>query len=188
MKMKLLILAITAFMIAGVASAQTFNADLETTSVKWIGKKVLGEHYGYINLQKGSLKLKKGNIVEGTFVIDMESIIVTDIEDSDYNQKLVGHLKSDDFFGVSTYPTAKLEITEAGKFKNNKADVKANLVIKGQSKSISFVVEKKADKYLATIVVDRTEYGVRYGSGSFFDNLGDNAIDNEFTLEVSLAI
>jgi len=188
MKMKLLSLGLAAFMVAGAIKAQKVNADVEATTIKWTGKKVVGTHYGNIKLQEGMLHLNNGNITGGTFVIDMTSITNTDIENSDYNTKLVGHLKSDDFFGVATYPTAKLEITEATSFINDTAEVKAKLIIKGQSKPIAFTVKKKDTKYITTLVIDRTNYGVRYGSGSFFDNLGDNAIDNEFILEVSLVI
>ncbi|WP_430817134.1 YceI family protein [Carboxylicivirga sp. RSCT41] len=188
MKTRILLTALVVF--AGInVSAQSHKANVEKSTVKWTGTKVVGSsHDGFIKLSEGELEVKDDKIASGQFVIDMNSITNTDLDNKDYNQKLVGHLKSDDFFGVATYPTAKLEIRKASAFNNNKASVKADLTIKGQTKPIAFEVEKKDNAYVASIVVDRTLYGIRYGSGSFFDNLGDKAISNDFTLDVQLVL
>ena len=116
----------------------------------------------------------------------MTSITNTDLTDEGYNQKLVGHLNSDDFFGVEKYPNAKLEIKKATSFSNGKASVNANLTIKGKTESVLFDVLKTDRGYTAKIDVDRSKFDVRYGSDSFFDNLGDNVIDDIFTLDITL--
>ncbi len=116
----------------------------------------------------------------------MASIKNSDIESDEYRAKLVGHLKSDDFFGVETYPTAKLVITEATAFKNDEATVKGKLTIKKDTHPTEFKVKKSGNAYTATIVVDRSKYDVRYGSSSFFDNLGDKVIYDDFTLNVNI--
>ncbi len=189
MKAKLFLLGILSIALSSSALAQTQQANIKASTLKWTGTKVVGSsHYGFIQLKEGSLELKKGNIKGGQFVIDMASMTNTDVENEDYNKKLIGHLHSDDFFGVATYPTAKLEITSASKFSNKKASVKGELTIKGQTKPVEFDVVKAGEKYTASIVVDRTLYGIRYGSGSFFDNLGDKAINNDFTLDVELVV
>ena len=41
---------------------------------------------------------------------------------------------------------------------------------------------------VAKITIDRSDFDVRYGSGSFFDNLGDKTIYDEFDLEVKLVV
>ena len=116
----------------------------------------------------------------------MNSITCTDLEDIGYNQKLVGHLKSDDFFGVKQNPTASLTITKSTKFSKGKATVTANLTIKGKTESITFEVVKNGTIYTTKLEIDRSKYDVRYGSTSFFDSLGDKAIDDIFTLKINL--
>lgn len=161
-----------------------FNSD--NTSIKWHGAKVTGEHDGSIQLKDGYVKMKDGNIINGKFHIDMTTIENRDIEDAGYNAKLVGHLKSDDFFGVETYPVSALEIKEATPFIDGKSKVKAHLTIKKTTLPIEFEVTQKDGMMMTEIVVDRAKYDVRYGSGSFFDDLGDKMIYDEFTMNVTL--
>lgn len=187
MKTSKLFLAMAIALISLGSSIQAQTVDTKTSSIHWIGKKIGGQHDGYIQLKSASLEVKNNKIVGGEFVIDMSSMTCVDLEDEGYNQKLIGHLLSDDFFGVATYPTASLKITKATAFVNGKATVQADLTIKGKTESISFVVFEKGNSYTATIEVDRSKFDVRYGSNSFFDNLGDKAINDLFTLEVVLA-
>jgi len=134
------------------------------------------------------LTIKGNKIVNGTFSIDMKSITDDDLQNAEYNQKLVGHLKSDDFFGVEKFPVATLVITDGTAFVNNQAEVNGQLTIKGITKPLAFTVTLKGNSYIASISVDRSKFDVRYGSGSFFDNLGDKVIDDIFTLDVILVI
>jgi polyisoprenoid-binding protein YceI len=175
-------------LVASNIFAQNYIVDVQKSSVKWFGTKVTGKHNGSINLKSGEMSIKKGRIESGTFVIDMNSITNQDLTDPGYNQKLVGHLKSDDFFGVATYPEAKLVITKSTEFKNNKSIVQGNLTIKGKTNMITFDAVKSGQNFQAKIVVDRSKYDVKYGSTSFFEGLGDKAISNEFTLEVDLVV
>jgi polyisoprenoid-binding protein YceI len=167
-------------------NAQTLTADVKTSTLKWHGKKVTGEHYGNINLKSGMMEMKDNQIVKGKFVIDMASITCTDLTDATYNTKLVNHLKSDDFFGVSKYPEAVIEIVKSSPFTNNEATVEAKLTIKNITHPITFKAKKDGAAYIADLVVDRSKYDVRYGSGSFFDNLGDNLIYDEFEMSVRI--
>jgi polyisoprenoid-binding protein YceI len=188
--MKTIKIFITGMILLASASifAQNYTVDVQKSSIKWFATKVTGKHNGSINLKSGAMSLKDGRFVSGTFVIDMNTIVNEDLTDAGYNQKLVGHLKSDDFFGVATYPEAKLEIVKSTAFKDNKAIVQANLTIKGKTNMITFDAIKSGQNYQAKIVVDRSKYDVKYGSTSFFEGLGDKAISNEFTLDVDLAV
>lgn len=168
--------------------AQTQNVNTETSTIHWLGKKIGGQHDGYIKLKSGVIEETSAGTISGSFVIDMTSITNTDLTDPGYNAKLVGHLKSDDFFGVASFPTATLNITNATAFTNGKATVTADLTIKGKTESITFDVDKKENKYRAKIKVDRSLFDVKYGSTSFFDSLGDKAIDDIFVLNVKLSI
>jgi polyisoprenoid-binding protein YceI len=165
---------------------QKLKADPAKSQVKWTGNKVGGSHNGEVKLKSGELEIKGDQIVKGNFVIDMTSIVNNDLEDKEYNQKLVGHLKSDDFFGVEKYPTSTLVIKKSTKFVNNKATVTADLSIKGKTDEIVFDVTRNDKVFTSKIEIDRSKYDVRYGSKSFFDNLGDKVIDDIFILDVKL--
>ena len=157
----------------------------ENTKVSWLGKKVTGEHYGDINLNSGTLMMDNGQLKGGSFSMDMNSIVCTDME-GEYADKLVGHLKSDDFFGVAKYSTAQLKIIDVSQSSDGKTIVKADLTIKGITNTVEFPVKiaTNNDVVGATgeITVDRTKYDIKYGSGSFFDDLGDKMIEDNFTL------
>ncbi len=187
MKTKSILLSV-ALLLATTTFAQTAKVNTQKTTVKWMAEKVTGKHDGFVKVKEGSITLKKGTIEAGTILMDMASITCTDLTDAGYNAKLIGHLKSDDFFAVEKFPTAKLVITKASAFVNGEADVTANLTIKSTTLPITFKVKQHEKMYHATLVVDRSKYDVRYGSKSFFDDLGDKVIYDEFTLEVMLVL
>ena len=178
-------LLVTLLFATTVVFAKDFKADASKSSLKWIGKKVSGEHYGMITLKEGMFTVDGDMITKGKFVIDMTTITVDDLE-GEWRDKLVGHLNSDDFFGTDKHKTATIEITESTKFKGDVATVKGKLTIKGITKPVSFDVKRHDNKYTSTVTVDRTMYDIKYGSGKFFDNLGDKMIDDNFTLEVKV--
>lgn len=166
--------------------AQTKKINTEKSTISWLGKKIGGQHEGLIKLKSGELEEENDKIISGSFVIDMTSITNTDLTDASYNQKLVGHLKSDDFFGVEKFPTAALSITKATPFSNGKASLTGDLTIKGKTESIKFDLVKNENYYTSEIEIDRSKYDVKYGSTSFFDSLGDKAIDDIFILNIKL--
>lgn len=183
-----LVLAIIIVFSANSLFAQKYIVNTDNSTVEWLGKKVGGEHFGFIELKSGSFEIADDKFVSGKFVIDMNSITCTDLEDEGYNKKLVGHLKSDDFFGVDKFPTAEFTITESSKFKDSFAIVKGKITIKGKTEDITFKAKKVGNNFGAVLLIDRSKFDVRYGSKSFFDNLGDKTIDDIFTLEVMLAV
>ncbi len=188
--MKTLFLALV-FVIGGSDKvAETLSVSVDNSTVKWVGSKVGGSHNGTISLSEGNIIMEEGILTGGSFVIDMTSISNDDLKGGS-KEKLEGHLKSDDFFGVEKYPTAKFEITSAIPQGSGKYKVIGNITIKGTTKEIKFpaTVEKVGEGYTANadITIDRSEFDVRYGSGSFFDGLGDKVIYDDFQLSVSLS-
>ncbi|MCB8964917.1 MAG: YceI family protein [Bacteroidales bacterium] len=185
-------LAIIAIQIALLWStgvyAQELNADVSKSTLKWNAQKVSGEHYGQIKLKEGTFTINDNQIVSGNFVIDMQTITCEDIKSPEWNKKLVDHLNSNDFFGVSKYSTAQLSNLKSGKFQNGMTVAEADLTIKGETHPVKFEITANGKSYRAKIKVDRTKYNIRYGSGKFFDNLGDKAIHDEFTLDVVIEI
>ena len=168
--------------------AQKFEANTEKTSIKWMGKKIATEHYGEIGLSNGFLEIRDDRITAGMFEVDMTTIRNSDIDNEARNQRLVGHLKSNDFFSVEQYPASSLEITGSTRFVDDKATISGRLTIKGKTEPVTFETVRKNNTYSASLSVDRSKFDVRYGSDSFFDNLGDNAIDNIFTLDIQLVL
>ncbi|MFX0557282.1 YceI family protein [Maribacter sp. CXY002] len=158
------------------------------STVTWKGYKVTGSHEGTIALKSGYLIMDGKKLTGGEFVVDMTSINNSDMEAGSGKEKLEGHLKSDDFFGVASHPTAKLVFTSVELMNKNSYSVTGNLTIKETTKPVTFVVSIYENKATATLKVDRAEYDVRYGSGSFFDDLGDKTIYDEFDLVVDLAL
>lgn len=171
---------------------ETFSANVAKSTITWKGYKVLGSHTGTIQLKEGKLDYTDGSLTGGYFIIDMATLDCTDLT-GEYKDKLVGHLKSDDFFGVANHPTAKFQITKViSRGKPGEYKIVGNLTIKETTKEIKFLttIDESSDAPVAnaTIKVDRSEFNVRYGSGSFFDNLGDNTIYDEFDLNISLVL
>ncbi|MCT4615048.1 MAG: YceI family protein [Marinifilaceae bacterium] len=183
-KLFLLSVFVLLFSSIGIRAQQI---DINKSKVSWIGKKVTGEHSGTINLKSAAIQIKDEQIKSGEFVIDMNSMICTDIKDAAYNKKLIGHLKSDDFFGVVKYSTAKLVIRGAELVKN-KYVIQADLTIKGKTERIEFNAVKTSSGFIALLEIDRTKFNIRYGSGKFFENLGNKMISDIFTLNIELVL
>ncbi|NHF60734.1 YceI family protein [Flavobacteriaceae bacterium TP-CH-4] len=157
----------------------------DASKVTWKAYKVTGSHYGSIALEEGALVFDGDKLTGGEFVVDMTTINTEDLE-GEYKQKLDGHLNSADFFDTANHKTSSLKFTEVKSTGKNSYEVTGDLTIKGITKPITFDVSIYGSKATATMKVDRTNYDVKYGSGSFFDNLGDKTIYDEFDLVVDL--
>lgn len=181
------------FAVTQLAAQKKYVANTSATVIKWHGEKIVGsKHFGTIDLKEGWLTSDGKSITGGEFIIDMNSIKNEDLKDADSRAKLEGHLKSADFFGVDKYPLSKLVITGGGQFTGGKATIKGNLTIKEATHPVEFTVQESKSggltTYTATVAFDRSLYDVRYGSGKFFSNLGDNVIMDEINIDVSLKV
>jgi polyisoprenoid-binding protein YceI len=197
MKKQVFILAAVALVWVASAfspSASTvFKVDASKSSLNWLGKKVTGAHNGTVKFSDGNLIVSKNRLTGGSFSMDMTSIDCSDLN-GEWKDKLIGHLKSDDFFSSATYPRATLVIKKATALKAEPGkpnyNITADLTIKGKTNPVSFpAVVTISDKSVtadAEFNIDRTKYDVKYGSGSFFTGLGDKMIYDEFTVKVQL--
>lgn len=158
----------------------------KNSTVLWKGNKVTGSHEGVIKIKSGLLKFNKEELIGGEFEIDMNSLVCTDLS-GEYKGKLEGHLKSDDFFGVTKFPTATLKIKKVIKQKGNIYECTADITIKGKTEVVQFNTTLNKNSATAKIKIDRTKFDVKYGSESFFDGLGDNMIYDEFDLNINLS-
>jgi len=171
--------------------ATSYVVDVTASSVTWYGSKPIGaSETGTVNITEGQMNFAGEQLVDGTIVIDMSSIATTS-QSGGMAEQLVGHLSSDDFFGVATYPTAQLVLKSVEATATaNQYLVKADLTIKETTKEIEFVTDVAvADDTLngsAEIIVNRADFDVRYNSGTFFSGLGDDLISDEMTITVTL--
>ena len=169
-------------------SAQTKKIDTSKSKLTWVGKKVTGEHDGTVEIQSGNLTFKDAKLAGGTFTVNMKSIAVQDLKSGEGKEKLEGHLKSDDFFAVEKFPTAVLVFKTITMKTDGMYAVNADLTIKGVTKPVVLTMAVKGDTATSTFKVDRTKYDIKYGSGSFFDNLGDKAISNDFEVNATIIL
>jgi polyisoprenoid-binding protein YceI len=197
MKKSLLILAFAAMGLTVIAGepkgskSETTKVDPAKSTVKWHAEKVTGKHDGTVKVAGGTITTDGTNITGGTVEVDMNSIDDVDMQ-GEYHDKLVGHLKSDDFFGVAAFPKATLTIKKVVAIADKKGaenfNVTADLTIKGITKEITFpailVVSKTEVVANADININRTNYGIKYGSKSFIEGIGDKAINDDFNIKV----
>jgi len=190
MKRSFLTLTLALFALGNIQATEPVEIEKKEVKTKeskvaWKAYKVTGSHNGTVNLKSGALMFDNDKLTGGEFTVDMTTLIATDLE-GESRQKLEGHLKSDDFFSVASNPTSKLVFTNVKSTGKNSYEVTGNLTVKGITKPVTFDVSIYGSKATATMKVDRTQFDVKYGSGSFFDDLGDKTIYDEFDLVVDL--
>ncbi len=167
------------------AFAQAKKIDTQKSTINWLGKKVTGEHSGTVNFKEGFLVFKKNKLTGGNFTVDMTSLTSTDLS-GEWKGKLDGHLKSEDFFGTEKNPTSTLVFKKIAAKANGVYTVTADLTIKGITNPVTFDITVKGNTASAKLTIDRTKYGIKYNSKSFFDSIGDKAIYDDFELNVNL--
>ncbi|MEK7718245.1 MAG: YceI family protein [Bacteroidota bacterium] len=185
-----ILLSIVLLVFSYSAFSKEYKINSASSTLEWEAKKVTGQHHGTIAFAGGALSVEHKKITGGKVTVDMNTIVDTDLTDAGYNQKLIGHLKSDDFFGVAKFPQASLEVKNVAPKSENLYHFTADLTIKGITSPVEFDAEVKDDSgqisATGTLVVNRTKYGIKYGSGSFFQGLGDKVIYDDFTLKFML--
>ncbi|MGE3279313.1 MAG: YceI family protein [Candidatus Altimarinota bacterium] len=169
-----------------VEADTVYTLDTSASTLEWEASRLASKpHIGKVQIQSGSLLQANGSFIGGEFVIDM-----TTISDNDNSERLVSHIKNDDFFGVEQFPTSKLTLATITEKEAGIYDVTGDLTIRDQTHPITFSAEMKnnGDQMNATaeFQIDRTKWGVVYDSGSLFQQLGDRAIKDEITYRVNL--
>jgi polyisoprenoid-binding protein YceI len=187
--LKTIHLFLLVFVTSGLLAAG-YKVDPSESQFKWTAKKVTGQHFGTIDLKQGSLTASGNVISVGSFEIDMKTIVDKDLENESWNSKLVEHLKSEDFFSVEKFPVSSITLTKVEKGEGLNFHFSGDLSIKGATHPVSFdaTVEINNVRLVATgnLSIDRTLYDIKYGSGKFFSNLGNNLVDDFFTLDFKI--
>lgn len=163
------------------------------STVAWSASKTLIANYvdhGTIAIDGNSFTLANGEITAGNLNIDMNTISVANTGKNAGMEALAKHLKSADFFDVAQFPTATFVVTSVSKTDDTHVVVNGDLTIKGITQPISFPaelgLENEAIRLRAEFQLDRTLWQIKYGSGKFFQDLGDKIIDDMFTLKLDI--
>ena len=166
------------------------KVNVAKSNLKWFASKVTGKHDGTLKLAGGTLESNGKMVTGGSFDIDMNSLTCTDITDKETNGKFMGHMRSEDFFSIEKFKTAHFEILKVTPKAGQEYDVTGKLTIKGITNEITFpaniTTTPKGVKADAKITVDRTKFDIRYGSGKFFEGLGDKVIYDDFIINLNL--
>lgn len=164
-----------------------YTISTSTSKVAWQASKVSGtSHSGTVAIKSGSLTISGGNLSAGTLTLNTKGIT------NDQNiDALVKHLNSKDFFDTDTYPEANLTIVSVTKNGvGNYYHATGNLTMKGKTAPVIFDISLKQDggkiTALSDLKIDRTLWDIKFGSGKFFQNLGDNMINDDIILSVGL--
>jgi polyisoprenoid-binding protein YceI len=175
---------------SSVSLGQKYIIDTKESVITWKGSMVFDfeeEHVGYVYIAKGELMIEKDSLVGGTAEIDMKTI---EYKDKESKNTPVKHLKSPDYFDVEKFPISTFSITKVAYTVRGNIKVTGNLTIKGITHPVTFPAKIKVKDGMAEangkVVIDRTQWGIRYRSGKFYDNLADQAVsDNiEFLMKI----
>lgn len=166
-------------------SGVSYTIDPTASVLRWEGKKVSATHHGNVVFKSGNIYVDGNNITGGEFVTDMASITNED-QQGEWKEKLVDHLKSEDFFHVEKHPEATFQITEV-KATDNPAQVQisGNLTIRGISKNITFnadVVEIDENKVKVNtdFNIERENWGITY------TGMADDLISKEINFKINI--
>lgn len=184
MKKISLIIPLICLALAVCAQKVNYKLNLQTSLMKWDAKKVIGGHVGTINLKEGTIRTDNGKIIDGEFIIDMNSMVCTDAP------KLTAHLKNEDFFNVPSFPTGRFVISKVD-YSGTSPVVTGNLTIKNKTKTISFPAKISNTENGLTadamgIKINRLDFDIQYRSSSLFSGLGDKAIDDVFSMDIRI--
>jgi polyisoprenoid-binding protein YceI len=161
--------------------------DTKQSVVKWKGTNSFGAHTGYVYISKGELKLENDQLVGGTAEVDMNTI-----EDNNHGKSngLIDHLKSPDFFDVKNFPTATISITEVARVNAENIKITGNLTIKGVTRPVTFSAKTAVKNGVVNangkLVIDRTDWGIRYKSGKFLENLANETISDSIEFDIKI--
>ena len=179
------------FVTTFVVSAQKhFTVNSKASSVHWLGEKITESHEGFIALKEGTFTVDETNknLTQARFVMNMSSITCTDLKDKNYASKLIGHLASTDFFDTKQFPTATFTLTKPARIISDVVTLTGDLEIKGITKPVSFILTRHGNNLKGRLEIDRTKYEIRYGSKSFFNDLGNKIIKDIFTVTFNLFV
>ena len=165
-----------------------YTMNLDQSTIQWQGSKVGTKETGTLPFRSAVFTIKSGQLTSGEFIVEMGGLKVTSLEGLTA-RNLGQHLRGEDFFDVAEFPTAAYSVTSGKVGQRGSLMVDGKMNIKGISKPVSATIMfGSSDPVVASVdvVFNRADFDVRYGSGTFFDNLGDDLISDEVNLKMVL--
>ena len=173
-----------------------YVVDTEQSVVNWFGRNRTTTHRGTLRFSSGEFSFTNGEL-KGAFEVDMTSIQNIDLEGDPLQPHLIGHLKSVDFFFVDMFPRAFFTITSAKRIEEVPSSIPNFSVqgffdLRGVKKEIAFVataspLQDGEVRVEAHFDIDRSRWGVLYGSSRFFEHLGYHLVYQPISLHLRLA-
>lgn len=175
---------------------RSYRVDTDLSLMEWRGRNPGTSHFGTIKIANGEMAVENG-ILQGGFEIDMDSLTSTNLEGDELQPVLEDHLKSDDFFFTRLFPRAKFTITKGIPVKEPFASI-PNYEIEG---TLELRGVKARQRFMATITktdehglmaeahfdINRTKWGIIYGSARFFEYLGMHLVFDLISFQVRIA-
>jgi rhodanese-related sulfurtransferase len=170
--------------------------DTEESRLEWTGRNLINKHWGTIGIADGKLVFENGNLVGGRITLDMKKIACADPAGSPMHDVLIAHLADDDFFDTEQFPTATLELDTfpaalEGPPGGPNLKVSGLLDLRGVRNTVDFAAsagwttDGRAAAQ-AAFAIDRTRWGVLYGSGKFFRHLAGHLVNDLIELQVRI--
>jgi polyisoprenoid-binding protein YceI len=193
MKKYLILSVLFLFVIFQSKGQAKYVVNADTSEIVWIGKKVSGEHRGKVKILNGEFETNKNNqITSGKFDVDMRTIMDEDPIDVSMKTLLENHLKSTDFFDVINFPLAHFEITSPVTIEKGNSKIKGNLTIKNMSQPILIKALFMPTSYgyliFSSFSIDRSSYNVKYGSATFYSDIAEKIIYDDFQILLRLQV
>ena len=165
-----------------------YTMDKDKTVVQWSGTKVGTIEEGTVTLRSCTFSIDHGILEKGEMVIEMNGIKATS-QKGKAARELTEHLRSEDFFNVAQFPTASFVVSSTRADGMGSLMLSGALTIKGKTKEMDARIRfASTDPVIATLdfIFDRSDFDVRFGSGSFFEDLGDNLISDMVGIKMAL--
>jgi len=182
--------------ITPVLAEGSHKIDLAESRLEWLGRNLINKHWGTAALESGELIFERGNLIGGTFIADLTKLECTDLAGSDIHDYLISHLHNDDFFDVEHHPKATFIITQVTKGASESAGapnltITGDLTLRGQTHPITFqastgITDEGKAAAQASFSIDRTRWGILYGSGKFFSRLAGHVVNDELEFQLRI--
>ena len=167
----------------------TYTVLPDSSSIEWIGSKVGGSHNGFIKISSGEVTLEDNKVKSSQINVDMNTMTNVDVKSEGSRNYLLNHLKSDDFFGVKNFPSSNIAFIQFDEDSTNTI-LTCDITIKGITNRVKFPVDITVNKDTAiatgTVTIDRTKHNIKYKSKTFFKDIGDRFIYDDFNLNFKI--
>lgn len=166
---------------------------LPESRIGWTGRNPNSCHFGTVGISGGNLHIDD-SAIQGGLTVDMDAIENLNLAGNELQHVLISHLKSDDFFFIDAFPAARLNI-RSGRFNHEAYPTQPNceltgtLDLRGVQNDLSFkaTLAKGMDGHLhlsAHFDLDRTIWGITYGSSRFYKHLGMHSVFDHISIEL----